>query len=162
MNPKKNISLIVGIAIPVLMIFLVAVSIYLPALFAPAPRFNFLYVTGGDYDQNRQYVVENGVLKYLKDTPGGARFFVHDVSSNESKEVSFKEVRKLKLDANAKSPDGYEVICGSAEGLFPFDYSNYDEVYLKGHHASKKLNLQYPAADYRYYRNRTRFLGWIR
>jgi hypothetical protein len=172
MNSKKNISLIFGIAIPILMILLVAVSIYLPALLAPAPRFNFLYVAGVDYNQSHQYVVENGVLNKYKykdkdhsdnHPPGVGKLFVHDVSANESKEISFEDARKLKLDANAKSPDGYEVVCGGAEGLFPFDYSGYDEMYLKGHHTSKKLNLQYPAAGYSYYRgNRFYFLGWIR
>ncbi len=35
MDKKKNISLMVGLAIPILMIVLIATSIYLPSFFAP-------------------------------------------------------------------------------------------------------------------------------
>ena len=172
MGSKKNISLIIGIAIPIFMIFLIAVSIYLPSLFAPMPRFNFLYVTEDNYGQNLQYLVENGTLvkrevKYPEHyTPRVARLFVYDVSANEDKEVSFEEAQKLKPDANAKSPDGYEVVYGSTEyGVFPFFFSggrDYNAMYLKGHNTSKKLDLQSLSDDGRhYYRNR-RFLGWIR
>lgn len=171
MSSKKNISLIIGIAIPIFMIFLITVSIYLPSLFAPTPRFNFLYVTEDDYGQYLQYVVENGTLvkrevKYPEHyTPSVARLFVHDVSANEDKEVSFEEAQKLKLDANAKSPDGYEVVYGSTEyGVFPLFFSggqDYNAMYLKGHNTSKKLDLQSLAGGRYYYRNR-RFLGWIR
>ena len=172
MNPKKNVSLIVGIAIPILMIVLVAISIYVPALFAPAPRINFLYVTGDDYYQGQQYVVENGTLvkrevKYPKHyTPGVARFFLHNTSANEDKELSFEEAQKPKLDTNVKSTDGYEVVYGNTDGgVFPFFFSggfDYSAMYLKGHNTSKKLNLQ-SSDDGRYYYNRNRrFLGWIR
>ena len=171
MSSKKNISLIVGIAIPIFMIFLIAVSIYLPSLFAPAPQFNFLYVTEDGYGQNRQYGVENDALvkyevKYPEHyTPRAARLFIHDVSANTDQEVSFEEAQKLKLDANIKSPDGYEVVYGSREyGFFPLFFSgghDYNAMYLKGHNTSKKLELQSSNDGRYYYRNR-RFLGWIR
>ena len=171
MSSKKNVSLIIGIAIPIFMIFLIAVSIYLPSLFAPAPQYNFLYVTEDSYGRGRQYGVENGVLvkyevKYPEHyTPRAARLFIHDVSSNTDQEVSFEEAQKLKLDANVKSPDGYEVVYGSGEhGFFPFFFSggyDYNTMYLKGHNTSKKLELQ-SANDERYYYRNRRFLGWVR
>jgi len=171
MSPKKNISLIIGIAIPIFMIFLIAISIYVPSLFAPAPQFNFLYVTEDSYGQNRQYGVENGMLvkyevKYPEHyTPRVTRLFIHDVSRNMDQEVSFEEAQKLKLDANVKSPDGYEVVYGSSEyGFFPFFFSggyDYNTMYLKGHNTSKKLELESSSDGRYYYRNR-RFLGWIR
>ena len=128
---KKNSSLIVGIAIPVFMIVLIAVSIYLPFLFAPAPQFDFLYVSGDAYAPNRQYGVENGVLvKYeapsleQRYTPKDARLFIHNVLKNTDQEVSFEEAQKLQLDARLLSPDGYEVVYGSSEyGFFPFFFS---------------------------------------
>ena len=173
MKPQKNISLIIGLAIPFLMIVLVAASIYLPGLFAPQPTINFLYVTGDDYYLDHSYVVENGELtkrevKYPEHyTPGVTRLFVHDVSVNESKEVSFEEAQQLRLDANVKSTDGYEVVYGNVEyGFFPLFFSgdrDYNSMYLKGHSTSKKLKLQTPS-DGRYYytRDRAHFLGWIR
>lgn len=172
MQPKRNISLIIGIAIPLIMIALVAASIYLPQLFAPPPKFNFLYVTDDDYYQGRQYAVENGRLtrreiKYPEHyTPGVSRLFVHDVSANQSKEVSFEEAQKLQLDAAIKAPDGYEVAYGNRDyGVFPLFFSgggDYDAMYLKGHNASRKLNLQLPSDGRYYYRDRARFLGWLR
>jgi len=171
MNSKKNISLIIGIAIPIFMIVLIAVSIYLPSLFAPAPQFNFLYATEDNYGQNRQFGVENGVLvkyevKYPEHyTPKDARLFIHSVLKNTDQEMSFEEARKLKLDARLKSPDGYEVVYGSSEyGFFPLFYSggyDYNAMYLKGHNTSKKLDLQ-SSNDGRYYYRDRHFLGWIR
>ncbi len=173
MKAKQNISLIIGIAIPVLMIVLVAASIYLPGLFSPAPKVNFLYVIGDDYYQGQQYTVENGKLtkrevKYPEHyTPGVVRLFIHDVATNQSREVSFAEAQQLPLDANAKSPDGFEVVYGSrGDGIFPlffFHSEDYNTVYLKGHNTSKKLDLQAPTTGgYYYYNNRFRFLGWIK
>lgn len=170
MGSKKNISLIVGIAIPILMIVLIAVSIYLPSLFAPAPQFNFIYVTEDNYGQNFQFAVENGVLvkrevKYPEHyTPKDARLFIHDVMKNTDQEITFEDAQKLKLDSLLKSPDGYEVVYGSSDyGFFPFFYggSDYNAMYLKGHNTSKKLDLQSSTDGRYYYRNR-RFLGWIR
>ena len=170
MNFKKNISLIVGIAIPVFMIILIAVSIYLPSLFAPAPQFNFLYVTGDRYGKNRQYGIENGMLvkyevKSESRTPRESRLFIYDVSKNISKEVTFAESQKLKLDANVKSPDRYEVVYGGREyGFFPFFFAggyNHNTMYLKGHNTSRKLELQ-STSGRRYYYYDWRFLGWIR
>ena len=171
MSSKKNISLIVGITIPIFMIVLIAVSIYLPPLFAPAPKFNFLYVTEDSYGQDHHYGVENGKLvkyeaKYPNNyTPRGEKLFMHDVSRNSDQEISFEEAQRLKLDANVKSPDGYEVVYGSSEyGFFPFFFSggyDYNAMYLKGHNVSKKLELQL-SNDGRYYSHDRRFLGWIR
>ena len=62
MKTPRNPSLVIALAIPLLMIALIAASIYLPGLFAPPPAFNFLYVTGDDYYGEPTYVVENGVL----------------------------------------------------------------------------------------------------
>ncbi len=172
MNPRKNISLIVGLAIPLLMIVLVALSIYLPNLFAPAPRCNFLYVTGENGYQGAQYTVEHGTLtkhdvKYPEhSTPAVVRLFVHDVSSNESREVSVEAAQQLRLDPSLKSPDVYEVAYGNGDsGFFPLFFSgapDYNAVYLKGHNAGKKMNVQ-SLNNARYdYRDRAQFLGWIR
>jgi hypothetical protein len=147
------------------MIVLVAASIYLPGLFAPPAKFNFVYVTGEDYYGRSQYVVEQGRLaKRTGYTPGAARLFVHDVATNRSQEMTFEEAQRLSLNPSAKSPDGFEVVHGSHEdSVFPifFGHDRDDNaLYLKGHHASQKLNVEMPA-DQRYYYRGTRFLGWI-
>ena len=171
MKIKKDISLIIGVAIPILMIVFVAASIYLPGLFSPPPKFNFLYVTGDRYYEKYQFVVENSRLtkrevKYPERyTPEVARLYIHDVSRNESKEISFEDAQKLYIDPNTKSQDDFEVVYGSYDGgIFSifFGREDYDTVYLKGHNTSKKLNLSSSGNGHYYYYNSFRFLGWIK
>lgn len=171
METKKNISLILGISIPILMILFVAGSIYLPGIFI-RPKFNFLYVTGDDYYCGLRYSVQSGKLvkndikkpenQECYPPRGEVKLFIHDVLKNESKEVSFEEAQLLSLDSNIKSPDGFEVEYGSSDGgIFPFFFGSsidYNSLYLKGHNVSKKLNIQTGGS---YYYN-FRFLGWIK
>ena len=170
---KKNITLVVGISIPILMILFVAGSIYLPGLFIQ-PKFNFLYVSGDDYYyyNQYQYSVQNGKLVRSEiqqpenrnyQPPGEVKLYIYEVAKNESREISFEEAQNLNLDSNNISPDGFEVtygICG--DGFFPvFFWSerDYSTRYLKGHNVSKKLNLQLNGGSYY---NNFRFIGWIK
>lgn len=173
---KKNITLVIGISIPILMILFVAGSIYLPGLFVK-PHFNFLYVSGDDYYNNynnwQQYSVQNDRLvkneiKQPKDANnnpprGESKLYLYDVTKNESKEIAFADTQGLNLDPNIKSPDDFEVVYGSrGEDFFPFFWSggiDYNARYLKGHNVSKKLNLQLNGNQYYY---SFRFLGWIK
>ena len=63
MENKKNIPLIVALAIPILMIVLTAGSIYLPSLFVK-PTSDFIYLIGGNYCYGKQYFVQGGRLAY--------------------------------------------------------------------------------------------------
>lgn len=181
--PKRNLSLIIGISIPLFMILFVAGTIYLPPLFSPRPKFNFLYSSGYSYDRYnycQDYSVENGKLiieekrekifppfrdedEKCKKLGSEIKLFVHDIAKNKSKMISFEEAQNLNLDITPESPDGFEIICGREEGgVFPFFSlydSNCDQRYLKGHNVSKKLNLQLYKRDY--YDNFL-FLGWIK
>lgn len=169
---KKNITLVVGVSIPILMILFVAGSIYLPGLFVQ-PKFNFLYVSGNDYYyyNQYQYSVQNGKLvRSERQRPEGqtyppereVKLYIHDVAKNESREISFEEAQNLNLDSNTKSPDKFEVVYGSrGDGFFPFFFwseRDYNTQYLKGHNVSKKLNLQLSGSYY----NNFRFIGWIK
>ena len=170
---KKNISLVLGVSIPILMILFVAGSIYLPGLFIQ-PRFNFLYISGSDgyyYNNGQQYSVQNDRLvknetKQLENQNynqprGEAKLFIYDVVKNESEQISFEDGQKLNLDSSIKSPDGFEVVYGSrGDDFFPFFFSSrtdYNTRYLKGHNVSKKLNVQLSESYYDFW-----FLGWIK
>jgi len=170
---KKNITLVLGISIPILMILFVAGSIYLPGLFIK-PHFNFLYVSGDDYYYNQQqYSVQNGKLvkseikqpenQNYNPPRGESKLYVYDVAKNESKEISFLETQNLNLDSSVKSPDDFEVVYGSrGDGFFPFFFwseRDYNTRYLSGHNVSKKLNLQLNGSSYY---NNFRFIGWIK
>ncbi len=165
---KKNVPLIVGIAIPILMILFVAASIYLPGLFAPSPKYNFLYITGGDYRNRDIYSVNNSRLvrndiKYPENNSprSNPKLFLHDTVKNDSREISFEDAQKLAVNSNRISPDGFEVIRGDYyydfTSLFFGGGRNYRTWYIKGHNTSKKLNLQ--TDSYSYYH--TYFIAWI-
>ncbi len=168
---KKNITLVLGISIPILMILFVAGSIYLPGIFIK-PKYDFLYLSGDDYyygGQNMYSVQNDRLVKNIWEIgKNDARYsqepklFIHDIAKNESREISFEEAQKLNLDSNIKSPDGFEVVYGSkGDGIFPFFFyssTDYNTRYLKGHNVSKKLNIQLSGS----YSYNFRFLGWIK
>ena len=180
---KKNITFVLGISIPVLMILFVAASIYLPRFFAPQPKVNFLYTSEDRdyyYGNVRQYGVQNGKIIEIQQIPQPEKrtsaflpsdvappalpliepkFFVHDVIKNESKEISFDQTQELNLDSRIKSSDGFEVVYGNRDNGFPFfSGTDYNARYLKGHGVSTKLNLQSSGP---YYNDNFQFLGWI-
>ncbi len=168
---KKNITLILGLSIPVLMILFVAGSIYLPGLFVQ-PKINFLYVSGSNsyyYGNGWQYgiqegrIIKNGVSQpidgYYDPMPSGAKLFIYDVVKNESREIFFQEAQNLSINSNNISEDGFEITYGNrGDSFFPFYYSgtDYNTRYIVGHNVSKKLNLQLSGSYYDF-----RFLGWI-
>jgi hypothetical protein len=180
-TPKQsNVPLLVGVAIPIVMVLLVAGSIYLPGLFIK-PTVDFLYMTDY-YDRYAcEYVYEvrsgadvhSGSLVRAKSTsytdPGYVRndctprFYVYDVQTDTSKEYTFEEAQKLKLDPSRVSPDGFEVVRGGRGGdfLFVFDMGgNYDTMYLRGHNVSRRLNMEKGNSGYYYYSD-TPTLGWV-
>ncbi|MFH1462306.1 MAG: hypothetical protein ABIG08_01215 [bacterium] len=176
MEVKKNLSLIIGLSIPVLMILFVAGSIYLPGLFAGEPEYSFLY-TERNYYCGTQYFAENGKLSSKElvclesenrysppeyNLPFTPKIFFHDIAKNQSQEISFEEGQKFVLSSNPTSPDGFKIECATrASGFFIFFDSGRDcsEQYIKGHGLNKKLNIQLEE-DY-YYGKEFQFLGWI-
>lgn len=171
---KRNITLVIGISIPILMILFVAGSIYLPGLFIQ-PHYNFVYLNGDDLYYSRakyQYVVQNGTLQRieagLSDGTSNSqpriesKLYLHDVKTNTSTEISFADAQRLYLDSNTKSTDGFEIVSGSyGRGFFPFFYgerSDYNARYLQGHNVTKKLNLQSTDSSHYY---SFRFIGWV-
>jgi hypothetical protein len=168
---KQNISLIIGLSIPVAMILFIAVAINGPRWFntvEPA-KFDFLYTTG-QQNPYATYSVENGRL-VLREQPGSddastavqypIHFFVHDVTENSSREIQPEEAMDLRLDGSIRSPDGFSVDAGRRSGWFIFGYGrNYRSRYLVNESYSEKLNLETNAGNYNYYWN-FRFLGWV-
>lgn len=174
MKTTKNIPLIIGVTLPVFMIIFTAAAIYIPGYFAKPPTVDFVYVTGDEYyDCEWDYRVINGRLTRIARPESVISkrnqtmpvcdpvFYVHDVSADKSKSMTFAEASGLQLDPGSMSPDGYEVVRGSGGEDFPFffDGNNYDEVYLRGHSWSKKMNITYVSQQYYHYN--FSFLGWV-
>jgi hypothetical protein len=180
---KKNLPLITAIAIPAALILFVAASIYIPGIFVK-PQYNFLYATGSFYAA--PYKVTDGHLVTTTTSTANASgtvkannsivvpvpgylpadqpsFYIYDVATNQSRQVSPTDAAQLSLDTNEQSPDGFTVATGNAGGgIFPFFSvgSDYGTRYLEGHNVSRKLNLSGTSSNYPYSYNFT-FIGWI-
>lgn len=169
---KRNISLIIGISIPILMIIFVAGSIYLPGLLIQ-PQTNFLYVSNSNpiYLNSELYSVADGKIIKTEAEPtkkptnipiqNEPQLFIHNVVENKSQKISFEKAQNLDLDSSIESPDGFEVVYGSRDSGFLFfsPGRDYDSRYLKGHNISKRLNLE---ASNKRFSNNIVFLGWIK
>lgn len=181
---KQNIPLVVGIAIPILMVMFVAGAIYIPRLFIDIkpPQYDFLYVSGDNnnyYDypgfySGRPYPVyavidDKLVMNDPPPPPKGysgpdieqpaPKLFLHDVSENKSRKVSFEEAVGFTLDSSYESPDGFEVTHGRNNSDFLFFSSyDYDSWYIVKDFYSEKLDLQ-TGGQSTYYN--FHLLGWI-
>lgn len=159
MNIKKNISLIIGISLPILLILIIVAVVYIPRVFMK-PVFNFLYVTGPSYSTYGKFYVVNGDLseKAPKDDYERIKFekiqlFKYDVESKESYEITFQDAREFSLKAANNSPDDFSIErrrVGSS--FFSYSGSNYD-LYLKKGSFSKRLKVK--GGIYK------EFLAWI-
>ena len=168
---KNNITLVIGLSIPVLMILFVTGSIYLPRLFSKVapPQYNFLYTVAGDYMAKYSYGVVDGQLvreetknptdivpvKSISSSEG--QLFVHNVTTNTSSQISFVDAQKLKFIGGAFSPDGFEIVSNQGGGFIfsgPYDYM---AKYIKKGSYAQKLNLNLGESNYWQYS----FLGWV-
>lgn len=166
-NFSDNPSLYIGLAVPLLLIFFVAASVYLPAYFAPEPSTDFLYVT----DEPRyglRYQVHHGHLRKdyrpkpdhpeAEDT--GAVIYRHKMPENKSIRLSFQTAKQFELNSRQISPDGYKVEYGrrvDAPFFFASYERDYDERYLIGHSTVWTLNVHIDTKSRRGFD----FKGWI-
>ena len=168
---KVEVALVIGLAIPVVMILLVAGAIYAPRLFSGIedPQYDFLYTVG--YAQGYRLFVDDGRLKL--DEPESEcvvpastglpelQFFIHDVNINKSERLTFDQASLLRLDNTALSPDGYEFAYGrKSEFLFPMWSSrDYRTRYLRKDGQAIKLELE--TGESFSNAGTVTFLGWI-
>lgn len=176
MISKKNLPLYIALAVPVLMILLVAAFIYLPGI-GKKPAHNFVYMSGQDVyyygDARGEYTVTNGRLvknplppipegqaPYYKPAVSDPHFYFYDVSKHEAREITLAEAAAFELDPSNVSPDGYTVERGNGNsGAFLFgDSGDYNSWFLKGHNRANKLNIKLIGTDY----YNMRFLGWVK
>jgi hypothetical protein len=170
---KKNLPLYIALAVPVLMILLVAAFIYFPGV-GKHPKYNFFYMSGNDvyyYGYGQGYQISGGHVIYNPPQPPPGQissiqqvephFYVYDVTTSQSSEISFSQAQKYTIDSTNTSPDGYTVEQGNGGGgdfLFggggPSDYNSW---FIKGHNRAVKLNLKLTGNTY----SNFRFLGWI-
>ncbi len=176
---NKNITLIIGIALPILFITIISIVIFTPNLFIK-PQYNFLYsIEDSYYSYNQQYLnsysIQNGHLVstalpvysntkivYKGDNPP---LFLYDVKNNSTHQINFVDTKNLSIEAGPSSPDGYIVKYQySNDGIFGLLGSNNNQnghVIAKGN-GSKKLD-GLDSGNYGYsYNENFKFIGWIK
>ena len=168
---RKNIPLIIALFIPVVMVVLIAASIYLPSFFVSPPQTDFVYSMGGDYYSRDKFTVKEGRVvenevklpennyapRYAKDP----KLFYYDVTADSAREISLQEAQERTLNNQPLSSDGFEVVSGSYGGdmlFLSYDSSSRCKKYLKKGAFSRKLNLVF-VEDYCY---SFEFLGWAK
>lgn len=170
---KNNVSLYIALAIPVVMVAVLALAIYGPKAVASPPQYDFVYSRGDSryYPYSFEYAVREGrVEQEPVPTPPDAklaaprepRLYLYDVSEERERELSLTEVQALRLDTASTSADGFTLERGGrGGGVFPFffDSGDYNSLYLSKGSYNVKLNIG--QGDFRYDGQDLRFLGWI-
>lgn len=181
---SSNVSLIVGLAIPVVMVLAIAAAVLLPGRNLH-PETDFVYAVGqyptytireGDTITQHDLSVKDGVLTdtlqtykatisyppYPGEKESSPRLFLHNTKENTNKEVTLEQAKLLRLSADTKSPDGFKVSFGSRSyGVFPFfinDSSDIEHAYLSNDTASKKIDLTTGSARDIY---SFQLVGWV-
>ena len=132
---KKNIVLVIGLTLPILLIVLFFVATVLPKSMATPPQYEMLfsvsrYDAQETYPYNVRFVVRNGVLNahIVKNDSRNLNYgrrklmaydgktdsvheIVFDISKNgdvaNGAEIVLDETKNLKIDTASKAPDGY-------------------------------------------------------
>ena len=175
---KKNITLLIAIAMPIIFIVIISIVVFVPPLFLK-PQYNFLYTTNNDYyDYNGRYknsysIKDNKLVSIPVTVVSGVSYkeeqmplYIYDVKSNTTKQVSFDEVGEYVIDSGPSSPDGY---------IVKYDY-NYGDYGIFGLFGSGRRSNGYVIAKndnqkqltgltsdgYSNYYYQFKFIGWIK
>ena len=167
---KENITLIIGLSIPVVMVLFIAGAIYLPSLFVNVdpPKYSFMYMTNNNYGEYNYSVKKNTLSRKKIERKNNAyssqqrqaRFFIHNIKTHKNKELSFEEAALVFLNSDIESPDGFKIENSHRSyGFFPF-YSrrNYYTRYITKDNYAEKIKLHTNSTNYYY---NFRFLGWL-
>lgn len=166
---KENITLIIGLSIPVVMVLFIAGAIYLPYLFIDVdpPKYSFMYMTNSGRDGYNYQVKENKITRteikrktnYNSSNRYPVRFFIHNIKTHKNKELSFEQAQAVGLNPHVESPDGFLIERGRRSyGFFPFySRSNYYTRYITKEGYAEKLKLHRNTRNYYNFR----FLGWL-
>lgn len=177
---RKNITLIIAIALPLLMVLFIIGSVYIPRMFVN-PQYSFVYSTDGyyynSYEIRVQYSVTDGKLtekalpsrldyngKPILENRPEVKFFFYDIVKDSAREISFEEAQKFTLNPESRSPDGYilDTSYGN-DGIFELfgSRSSNNGWYISKGMGSKKLTMMTSYGNNYYSYDQFRFLGWV-
>lgn len=173
---REDFALIIGLALPVIFMIILAIAIYLPNL-SVKPQHNFIY-TLPQYSYHKEYQMEyfitdnhiaqkqaivlsqnnNAVI-----LPGGPDLYFYDVHKDTSHQLTYKEAEQYTLVPGPSSPDGYTVTYNySHGGIFELFGSGSDKsgMYISSGKGSKKLTGIQNTRYYNY--SNINIIGWVK
>lgn len=183
-DKSANISLIIGLALPVVMVAIISALVFFPSK-SLTPAMDFIYAVGpypsyitrnGDSVIQHDIVIKNGKLtdnttnysdrsSYIPYPPEKIivpRFFIHHTLTNTNEEINLEELDKLTLSPDRTSPDGYTLTFGQQSyGVFPFfsdRVTDREHAYLSTGRASKEITL-ISDTSINYYE--FQLIGWV-
>ena len=183
-NRSSKISLIIGLALPALMVAIIAALVFLPSK-TLHPTSDFVYVVGqypsyitrsGDTITQHDIAITNGKLEHTATSYAGRdehalyppeksttpRFFIHHTQTDTNEEVAIEELSKLTLSSERKSPDGFTLTFGKQSyGVFPFFFdgnTSREHAYISTERASREITLV-SDTSINYYA--MQLVGWI-
>ncbi len=135
---KRNIVLIAGLLLPIMLMAFFMISAMIPAVVADPPQYNMVFSTQDNYQYSVplsvNFVVQDGVLKaqYTKGTGTGTtingwkKLYLFDAKTQNVKELALPmpanaqtmtnlqedavaATKGMQLDTNLESPDGYSL-----------------------------------------------------
>ena len=101
---KENITLIIGLSIPVAMVLFIAGAIYIPSLFIDVdpPKYSFMYMTNSGRDGYNYQVKDNKISRteikrknnYYNSNKRPVRFFIHNIKTHQLVKGRFPVCRR--------------------------------------------------------------------
>lgn len=185
---KENLVLVIGLALPVLLIVLFFAATVIPKSFGTPPQYEMLFTTVKyDYQNKPDYMLDFNVknnqlmvkakknedknnygsnLKKLMAYDGKTET-VREISIDTSKftdgmELVLEETKSLTIDTSAVSPDGY-TLEGPNYGGSGLVSGLFGGGYRNSGFRLKKGSVGYkvPNQQADYYYNQLQFVGWI-
>lgn len=183
-DSSSRISLIIGLALPAIMVGIIAALVFLPSK-TLHPGYDFIYVVGpypsyvtrtGDTTTQHDITITNGKLSHTVTNYNGRdgyapypheknivpRFFIHHTRTDTNEEIAIEELSKLALSPEKKSPDGFTLTFGKQSyGVFPFFFNgdtDREHAYLSTERASKEITLISDTSIHYY---EMQLVGWI-
>src|SRR5574343_41801 len=188
---KKNIKLIIGLSLPILLIAIVLISVIAQKMMFK-PQFDFVYTVDpycnynclyySSYPWNSYKVVDGKIVKETaipktnpsnpsdKFEPLYPKIYKYSVKANTFSEISLEDAQKITLTDGGSAPDGTVVVGddnriggGVLSEILVGGYNSYKySLYLKNGSISKKIFVRNGEQDNYYAIKDFHLIGWVK
>ncbi|MDO9151186.1 MAG: hypothetical protein Q7U33_07400 [Methylotenera sp.] len=187
---KENLVLVVGLTLPILLIFIFFASTVIPQLMSPPPQYEMLFTTKQyDYQNKPDYLIDFLVknqklmVKVNKNenkdrSDDLTRLMVYDAKTDSVREITvdiskaaasvvdgvavLQETENMMIDTAMVSPDGYR-LDGPSYGGGGMVGGLFGAGYRDNGFRLRKGSIGYkiPNTQQHYYYNQVKFVGWV-